>query len=133
MILRKQKKWLEFFIRLLPVFIFLFVLVMNIFNTNQANSQTIDFATIISNSFNQITDFFKFFNNNNGTILSDIYDSLNAWAVDIIDISQSSGKVIFDFLYYQLLISIMFLFFDFLNFIIDWARQFLGGFYAKEK
>lgn len=133
MILRKQKKWLEFFIRLLPVFIFLFVLVMNIFNTNQANSQTIDFATIISNSFNQITDFFKFFNNNNGTILSDIYDSLNAWAVDIIDISQSSGKVIFDFLYYQLLLSIMFLFFDFLNFIIDWARQFLGGFYAKEK
>lgn len=133
MVYRKQKKWLEFFIRMLPVIIFLFGLIINIFNFNQSANATINISGIINESIGNVDNFFEFFNGGNGTIFSDTYDSLYSWANDLIDMSFGESTFIFSFLYYQLLMSIIFLLFDFLNFIVDWARQFIGGFYAKEK
>lgn len=133
MVYRKQKKWLEFFIRMLPVIIFLFGLIINIFNFNQSANATINISGIINESIGNVDNFFEFFNGGNGTIFSDTYDSLYLWANDLIDMSFRGSTFIFSFLYYQLLMSIIFLLFDFLNFIVDWARQFIGGFYAKEK
>lgn len=133
MVYRKQKKWLEFFIRMLPVIIFLFGLIINIFNFNQSATSSIDILSIVENSISNVDSFFNFFNDSNGLVFSDVYDSLILWIGDYIDYSFMGGRFIFSFLYYQLLMSIIFLLFDFLNFIVDWARQFIGGFYAKEK
>lgn len=133
MVYRKQKKWLEFFIRMLPVIIFLFGLIINIFNFNQSANAAIDISSIVDESISNVDLFFDFFDDNNGLIFSDVYDSLILWIGDYIDYSFVGGRFIFSFLYYQLLMSIIFLLFDFLNFIVDWARQFIGGFYAKEK
>ena len=133
MVYRKQKKWLEFFIRMLPVIIFLFGLIINIFNFNQTGSSSVDIVGIFNLSIHNTIEFFSFFNGENGYVFSDLFSSINLWIIEYIDISLESGYFIINFLYYQLLMSIIFLFFDFLNFIIDWARQFIGGFYAKEK
>lgn len=133
MVYRKQKKWLEFFIRMLPVIIFLFSLIINIFNLNQTGTASIDMIKIVNDSINNVNLFFGFFNSETGEIFSNVYMSLFEWLEDYINMSEMSGVLILGFLYYQLLMSIIFLLFDFLNFIVDWARQFIGGFYAKEK
>lgn len=134
MLFRKQKKWLEFFIRLLPVFAFVFGLIINIFNNNQANNLDLDISNIFNNSLNLVNEFFGFFNNSSSELVfSNFYTNLFEWLSEYLDLSFIGGKIIYDFLFYQLLISIVLLFFDFLNFIIDFARQFIGGFYAKEK
>lgn len=134
MLFRKQKKWLEFFVRLLPIFAFVFGLIINIFNNNQANNLELDISNIFNNSLNLVDEFFGFFNNSsNELVFSNFYTNLFEWLSDYLDLSLIGGKIIFDFLFYQLLISIVLLFFDFLNFIIDFARQFIGGFYVKEK
>lgn len=134
MLFRKQKKWLEFFVRLLPIFAFVFGLIINIFNNNQANNLELNISNIFNNSLNLVDDFFAFFNNSSSELVfSNFYTNLFEWFSDYLDLSFIGGKVIYDFLFYQLLISIILLFFDFLNFIIDFARQFIGGFYAKEK
>ena len=133
MVYRKQKKWLEFFIRMLPVIIFLFSLIINIFNFNQTGTLNVDISGIIDDSFVNTINFFGLFNSESGEIFSNVFNSIFEWIENYINMSYYSGIFIINFLYYQLLMSIIFLLFDFLNFIVDWARQFIGGFYAKEK
>lgn len=130
---RKQKQWIEFILRLLPFLMLLLYVIAHIFAFQKTGNLSSLFSDGLLSFISSTIDFFvsDIFNIADIVGLGNLFDSFYQWVNTNISDNIFTNFVI-SILVYETLLSLIFLLFDFINFIIEFARKWLGGLYGKE-
>lgn len=132
MLYRKQKKWIEFILRLLPLFIILiyFIYYLLAYRNSGVISDIFASPESFMTALESITRLaFPYFAN--GPLYDILSSFQNVFSESIINTSFVLN-FIFAMLAHNIICSLLFLFFDFIAFIIDFARRWLDGLYGKD-
>lgn len=129
---RKQKQWIEFILRLLPFLMLLLYVIAHILSFQKTGNISALFDDLVTFFVNVIGEFNEsLFNLDDMNSIGYLFVNIRDWVFENITNNVIISFII-NILVYETLLSLIFLLFDFINFIIEFARKWLGGLYGKE-